>query len=182
MLNVYNYYDDAEALPMYKELSPALGLYDNPHAWDTSSRPILKPIEHLIAKQPIYACKYAKDVLQGRFPEGEPIIMKYPNAALSYAKYVIGGRWRDAEPYIAEDIFQAFEYATDVIHGRFKAAEPNIMTSPSQAFEYAKEVLAKDPEWCAIPGHENGRWPEAEPEIKRRGYIWEKYKQHFGIE
>lgn len=183
MLNIYKYYDDAEALPMYKELSPALGLYANPHAWNESSRPILEPLKHIIAKRSEYAYQYAKDVLQGRFPEGEPAIMKDAGTALEYAKYILDGRWVDAEPYIAKVPFFAVEYANDVIHGRFEAAEPNIMKNAYAACDYAKDILSNDPEWCKIPGHENGRWPEVESMIKQQGAIyWGKYKQHFGIE
>lgn len=67
------------------------------------------------------------------------IILKHPIDSVMYAKRVLGGRWSEAEP--------------------------NIMIYPKPAYKYVTEVLAKDPEWTRQPGHENGRWPDAEPYI-----------------
>lgn len=100
MLNVYEYYDDYQSLPMYDKIAPALALYDNVYSWDHSSRSILEPLEHMIAKQPMTAYRYAAEVMRGRFPDAEPYIMKDPYYAQEYALNIIKGRWEEAEPYI----------------------------------------------------------------------------------
>ena len=75
-------------------------------------------------------CKHAETVIQGRWPEAEPIIMEDPHCARWYAKYVIKGRWPEAEPIIMESQLQAYWYADDVIKGRWPEAEPTIRKSP----------------------------------------------------
>ena len=64
----------------------------------------------------------------------------------------------------------AFLYARGVMRSRWIEAEPAIMTHPTYAEWYAEFVLAKDPEWTSIKGHENGRWPEAENYIMKDPY------------
>jgi hypothetical protein len=49
------------------------------------------------------------------------------------------------------------------------------MKSPEYAFIYAREILATDPQWTSQPGHENGRWPEAEPYIMKDPYDAYRY-------
>ena len=71
--------------------------------------------------------RYARDVIQGRWPEAEPIIMKDPKCACWYACFVIKGRWPEAEPTIMEGPHCARWYARDVIKGRWPEAEPIIM-------------------------------------------------------
>lgn len=71
-------------------------------------------------------------------------------------------------------------YAVLILHARLPKCEPIIMKTPMFAFVYASAILANDPEWCKIPGHENGRWPEAEPYIMNSMYR-KIYKKTFGI-
>jgi hypothetical protein len=50
---------------------------------------------------PLNAYYYAKDVIGGRFPEGEAAIATDPRWAHEYARDVIGGRWPEGEAAIA---------------------------------------------------------------------------------
>ena len=103
--------------------------------------------------------EYAKDVIQGRWPEAEPIIMKSPYYAYRYAYYVIKGRWPEAESSIMKDPLYIYFYAKDVI-GRWPEAEKHIMKDPNIIINYARDVI-------------KGRWPEAEPAIAK--YKIKKY-------
>lgn len=109
---------------------------------------------------------------------------------------------------ISRDSKLAFMYAHKILRGRFKEAEQYIMRKPSYASMYAEFILSKDPEWTSQLGHENGRWPEAEPYIMKDSYSaynyakgvikgrwieaepfikkdkddWWKYTREFGVE
>jgi len=111
------------------------------------------------------AYEYAIEVIQGRWPEAEPIIMKDPRSAYSYAMHVIQGRWAEAEPYIMNGPQLAYWYAREVIEGRWAEAEPIIMKDPELAYLYARYVI-------------QGRWVEAEPIIVKTplsAYRYSKY-------
>lgn len=56
--------------------------------------------EKAIATSSKHACDYAIDVLKGRFPAGEKIISDYEQDSWLYAKYVIKGRWPPGEEAI----------------------------------------------------------------------------------
>jgi hypothetical protein len=60
----------------------------------------LKPIEHIIKKDPVYAYNYARDVIKGRWLEAEPYIITDTYSAYWYACYVMKERWLEAEPLI----------------------------------------------------------------------------------
>lgn len=105
--------------------------------------------EPYIIKYPLMAYQYAKDVVEGRWPEAEASIMQDPRAAVAYAQSIINGRWPEAEPYIMEDSESASKYAREVIGGRWPEAEPYIMKNPFYGPQYAKNTI-------------KGRWPEAE--------------------
>ena len=79
-----------------------------------------------IAKDAKWSYWYAKDILHGRFPAGEPEIAKNAGMSYNYALDVIKGRFPAGEPELAKNIYLAGRYAVDVINGRFRAAEPNI--------------------------------------------------------
>lgn len=55
--------------------------------------------------------RYARDVIEGRWPEAEPYIMRDRKWAYYYAEDVIEGRWPEAEPFIMEDAEIAYFYA-----------------------------------------------------------------------
>jgi hypothetical protein len=100
--------------------------------------------------------RYARTVINGRWPDAEPVIMQDPMSADVYATEIIGGRWPEAEPVIMTRPMSAVAYASDVIKGRWPEAEPVIMAHPMSAVAYARDVI-------------KGRWPEAEPTIKGSG-------------
>ena len=64
--------------------------------------------------------KYARDVINGRFPKAEAVIARHAGAAYNYAKYVIKGKWPEGEPVIAQDAMAACWYAKDVSKMRLK--------------------------------------------------------------
>jgi hypothetical protein len=104
--------------------------------------------EPIIMQDPESAYKYAGDFI-GRWPEAEPFIMRDPIVAYHYALYRIEGRWPEAEPFIMQHPSAAQSYAADILKSRWPAAEPIILQSPFQSYLYARNVI-------------QGRWPEAE--------------------
>ena len=56
--------------------------------------------EHLIAKSPSFALKYADEVLKKRFPMGEVAIAASAQHSVDYARYVIRGRFPEGEKAI----------------------------------------------------------------------------------
>lgn len=74
---------------------------------------------------------------------------------------------RPDELHIPEDspntTYIMFKYAEIIIRGRFLKGEPFIIADPFYAALYANRILKKDPNWP----HPNGRWPEAEHNIKQ---------------
>ena len=69
---------------------------------------------------------YARRVVKGRWPKGEPTIMKDPYDSVVYADDVIKGRWPEAEPTIATEPYSAVDYALFVIKGPWPEGEPAI--------------------------------------------------------
>jgi len=125
-------------------------------------------------------CQYAFDVIQGRFPEAEPVIAKSLQWAYDYAESIIKGRFPEAEPVIAKSPRYAYYYASYVINRRFPEAEPAIAKSPQWAYDYARDVvkgrfpeaesvIARDPSWAHSYARNaiKGRFPEAEPTIAK---------------
>jgi hypothetical protein len=112
---------------------------------------IQKP-KRIALTNPNTAYHYAKNVIKGRFSQGEPIIATSPEYAYLYACDVIKGRWEQAEPIIATDPYYALWYANDVIKGRFELAEPVIAANDCWACRYASYII-------------QGRWEQAESTI-----------------
>ena len=86
-------------------------------------------------------------------------ILSSPEKAYLYARDVIQGRWPDAEAVIAQDPWWAYWYAYEVLQRPFPAAEYVIAQDPASAYWYARDVLhrpfpaaeyaiAQDPEWA----------------------------------
>ena len=50
-----------------------------------------------------WAYYYARDVIKGRWPEGEEAIKRDPFWATNYAMYVIRGKWPEGEKTIKKD-------------------------------------------------------------------------------
>ena len=118
---------------------------------------------------PVSAFNYAKNVIKGRFPEGEKAIASDPKYAYRYANSVLKGRWPEAEKVIASAPWWAYNYAKNVIRGRWPEAEKEIASDPGSLFFYAKNVI-------------RGRWFEMEerlvtdPAFEDAAY---RYVQHF---
>ena len=121
---------------------------------------------------------YAKDVIKGRWPEGETVIASDPRWAYKYAKYVIKGRWPEGEKAIASDPDWAYKYATEVIQGRWLEGEKAIASNPMLAYQYAywvingrfpeaEAVIASNSQWAYKYARDiiKGRWPEGEEAI-----------------
>jgi hypothetical protein len=134
------------------------------------------------------AIRFAINVIQGRFPEAEPIIIENGEDIYLYALSAIGGRWLEAEKYIGEhlsyfvnqiDVSEYFykyavdiiNYAKDVVKGRFPEGEQAILDSgnPIMACDYAIEVL-------------KSRWFEAEDLIGSDLKVASLYAEHFGLQ
>ena len=71
---------------------------------------------------------YAKDIIKGRWLEGESVILKSPDLAFLYARDVIKDRWLEAESIIRTDPYWAYWYARNMIKDRWIDAEPFIKT------------------------------------------------------
>ena len=120
---------------------------------------------------PYDAYIYAKNVLKGRWPEGEPVIATDPGLAYEYADHVIKGRFPEGEPAIAKWPAWAYQYAKYILKDRWPEAEAVIAKSNfasaglshvRYAYEYAKDVIG-------------GRWPEAEAKIAKDPHFAYKY-------
>ena len=107
---------------------------------------IIKQVEASILLDPTSTLLYAKNVIKGRWKEGEKIIMTNPSDAKSYAIYIIKGRWPEAENVIAQCGHAAMRYAALVIKGRWPEAEPYIMKNPHQSrlYKNSLETLNKE--------------------------------------
>jgi hypothetical protein len=68
--------------------------------------------------------------------------------AYYYARDVIGGRWPEGEPAIATSPYSAYYYARDVIGGRWPEGEPAIATSPDYANQYLEAFPEAKLEWA----------------------------------
>ena len=71
-------------------------------------------------------------------------IVQHPNWAYYYARDVIEGRWPEAEPFIMQDPARAYYYARDVIEGRWPEAEPVIKQSAKWAMKYSNFIKTLD--------------------------------------
>jgi hypothetical protein len=122
MINFYKFYNKTGL--DHKE-------YSNPIAQllDCKYSSKLKPIEHIIKKNPEYAYYYAKDVKQCRWLEAEPYIKPNEWYLYLYACDVVKVRWFEMEPCIKKDPALAYKYAVRVIKSRWSEAEPYIKQS-----------------------------------------------------
>jgi hypothetical protein len=66
---------------------------------------------------PEEAYLYARDVLEGRFAEGESAIAQDAWYSYLYARYVLKGRFAEGEPAIARDAKYSKLYSRDILGG-----------------------------------------------------------------
>jgi len=98
-MNLYKFHSNPERLIGYD-----LALEQVPElAWDRYIDNIeeLKKKEYLWKQDAHYAYWYARDVIQGRFPEGEAVIATSAYWAYWYARDIINGRFPEGEASIA---------------------------------------------------------------------------------
>jgi hypothetical protein len=113
--------------------------------------PEAEPI--ILTCEPKYALYYVQQVLKNqRSPVAEAIIMTSPTYAFAYASGVMKTRWLEAEPVIMQDAKYAYYYARYVLKARWPEAELYIQLAPQWALAYASDII-------------QGRWPEAEQYI-----------------
>lgn len=196
MLNLYDYFEEPETLPMYDTVYRSLDYVSAVHQWgDSIFKRDLEPLLGIIRRSPKLAFYYAYSILQARWPEGETTIIKDTTWSYQYARNVMRRRWPEAEPIIAKDPDYAIKYATHLIRGRFPEAEPYILKNNNSVlvYHYAKFVINGPwPEGEHIILQDlyttmqyiiqvlKRRWPEAETHLKNTGY-WSDYKDRFDI-
>jgi hypothetical protein len=91
---------------------------------------IIRDKDYLTAlATPTLAYDYAKNTVDGKWPEGEPVILQDAYRSYAYARFVIGDRWPKGEPVIMKDPHPAASYAMYVIQGRWPEAEAMILNS-----------------------------------------------------
>lgn len=100
---------------------------------------INEKVEIFLSNDASNACRYAENVLKGRFELGESAIASDDYWSLRYAFYVLKGRFELGEPVIANNRRRAFEYAKDVLKGRFELGEPAILHG-HDLFEYCTMI------------------------------------------
>lgn len=95
--------------------------------------------EDAIAKDAWYSIQYARNVLNERFEKGEDTISKSP-LSYTYAYEVVKGRFPQGEDAIAKEAYTSYQYAKFVIKGRFEKAENTIGNDVEREDGYRKGV------------------------------------------
>ncbi len=116
------------------EISRKLFSYTEKEAW--------VDVEDLIGKDHEAAYFYARDTIEGRFPEGEEAISRSAEDSYFYAKDVIEGRFPEGEDAISKDAEYSCRYAIEVIRGRFPEAEEAISKDAGYFYLYAVNIEA----------------------------------------
>ena len=99
-----------------------------------------------IKKDPFDILNFCRYTLNGeRWPGAEPFILKNkdPFWALMYARDIIQGRWPQAEPLIMKDSYLASRYAIEIIKEPWPEAERFIKRDAAAWSIYSKKVLNK---------------------------------------
>jgi lambda repressor-like predicted transcriptional regulator len=180
-MNIYKYHANPESLNHHDvadEKVPHLVFKKYNGFYTSETLEALKQREHILAKDPHVARKYAKLFIRGRWPRGESAIARNAKAAVQYADEVLKGPFPEAEPVIAKDSLEALKYADRVLHDRFPEGEAAIAKNANFSYAYAFNVLhkrfpegekaiSKDPEIASKYAIQyiKGPWPEAEDVI-----------------
>ena len=90
---------------------------------------------------PEEAYQYALGVVEGPWPDLEPVILQDPTACYLYAGDVLNTRWPKAERMILKDPLVAHEYARNVIQGRWPEYEKSLKHSAERTYHYVKDVV-----------------------------------------
>ena len=67
--------------------------------------------------------------------------MSTAKEAYHHARDVVKGRWKEGEPLLAQDAVYAYAYARDVLKAPFPLGEPIIAKDGTKSVCYAIEVL-----------------------------------------
>lgn len=73
----------------------------------------------------------------------EKVLADGAGPCLGFAKNILKGRFIDGEPIIAREAWVSYHYAREVVNGRFEAGEKAIATSAIASYNYATEVIRK---------------------------------------
>lgn len=122
-------------------------LASDPHFACLYARHVLRKrlpaeVEAVIATDPLSAGRYAEDVIQGEWPEGEKGIVTHPEVALRYVRNAKKSAWPEAEPVLlaAADVALAVAYAVEV-KGKWPELEDKLATKdPSDPDRVAYEA------------------------------------------
>lgn len=165
----------------------------NAYKWGEHFAGFLKSeLEKLIAKYAVSSYNYAKEILKGRFIEGEKAIATDPRYAYLYAIEILRGKFPEGEKAIAIDLHYSYWYARDILKGRFIEGEEAIAADPCQAYEYAKNILkgrfskgekaiSTDPHYSYLYATEVLKAPfsAGEKAIRKNERLWKKYLEMF---
>lgn len=92
-------------------------------------------------KTPQEAYRYARNVIEGRWPKGEAIIARDAEWSFWYACDVLKERFEKGEAIIAQNAKWAYWYVINIIKGRWPKAESAIESDEEFAKLYEKYVL-----------------------------------------
>ena len=90
---------------------------------------------------PEWAYWYARDILEGPFPQGEDAITTSASLSYKYARDILNGHFAKGEDVIATIAYWPYWYAIDVLKGPFPQGEDAIATSAEWSYLYAKGIL-----------------------------------------
>ena len=102
-----------------------------------SDRFALDGYEQALKTKAWIAVDHAREVVKGRFVDGEDLIKSDAHAAYLYAYEIIGGPWPEGEDLIATEAGPSYLYASYVLRGRFLKGEPSIDKSHMHSSWYS---------------------------------------------
>ena len=107
MLNPYQFHNQPQQLMGYAESAKKIPSI----AWQLAKSPAQKrELEHLWAKDPELAYRYARQIIKKPWPPGEAAIAGNPEYAYRYARQIIKKPWPPGEAVIASDAYFAKLY------------------------------------------------------------------------
>jgi hypothetical protein len=86
-------------------------------------------LENVIATNSYYSYRYARNIIKGKFIEGEKIISTDLKYSYWYAKDVLKGRFEEGEKIITTDPYSSYYYAKEIIKSPFHLGHPVIFNS-----------------------------------------------------
>jgi hypothetical protein len=141
-----------------------------------------------IVSPSFYSYSYAKDVIKGPFPQGEPAIARDPEYSFLYVKDVLKAPFPMGEPAISQTIYFSYHYASNVLKAPFPLGEPAISQSTEYSLYYAKDILHApfplgEPAISRSPGYSyayaqevlKAPFPLGEPAISRSSHFSYQY-------